>query len=123
VIKFRDSVSSSEVLLLVIAFCVTGAFAPWYGVVGPAVVFGFLRFNARRVHLAVFTAAALSWLMAAFVRDAGLGFRASSRLGRVLGLPSSILVYIIILLIAGVIASLGSIAGASVREVGSQKSQ
>jgi hypothetical protein len=122
-IKLGDSVTSSEVLLLVLVFCVVGAFAPWYCLVFPAVIHGFIRYRARRLYVANFGAAAIAWVMAAFVRDASLGFRASMRLGRVLGLPSSVLVYLVILAIAGVIAWLGSIAGASVREVGSQKSQ
>jgi hypothetical protein len=99
--------------LVLAAFFVSGVLLPWWGILVPAILAGGLGSAAGIGRTRAITGAlgALSWVVVAFVQDVAAGGRISSRIAALMGLPSSIFIYVLTGALAAMISALGAAIG------------
>ena len=95
-----------------------GTFMAWWeSLVIPAMVLGIFRYRRTGDFLKIAASTGSAWIIVSFVQDARTGFRVSPRIAGVMSLPSSLLVYFIMGLIAAVIGGLSAFFGKTLRDV------
>lgn len=99
--------------LVLAAFFVSGVLLPWWGILVPAILAGGFGSAAGigRTRASTGAAGAFSWVVVAFVQDVAAGGRISSRIAALMGLPSSIFIYILTGALAAMISALGAEIG------------
>ena len=95
-----------------------GTFMAWWeSLVIPSLVLGLFRYRRNGDFLKIAAATATAWIIMAFIQDARTGFRISPRLAGVMSLPSALLIYLAMGLIAGTIGGLAAFFGKTLRDV------
>lgn len=91
--------------VLAVLYLISGFMIPaWWSFLIAATAAGFLLAPRKNQSLFVGTLAALMWVMVAFIEDAATGWRISSRLAGVASIPTGVLLYLFLGLIAGALA-------------------
>jgi hypothetical protein len=101
--------------VLGVIYVLTGFFMPWWGLVFPGVLAGFVTSLHKPVLIRVALVAALSWILVGLVRDTMTGWHLSPRLGGLLGLHFGIAAYVILALISGAVGFTSAGFGRSLR--------
>ncbi len=109
----REKMIDAGILVVVMVFI--GIYFPWWALAVPAGIYGFIRFERPRAVGLATLIAAVAWLAPALVQDFETGFRISSRMAKLLTLPSPVFFYGLTLFTAALLGALGSSLGAHAR--------
>lgn len=108
---FRSPASIGLFSILTIATFAIGLYAPWWALVGPSLLSGFLtRMPSVRISM---ISSVFVWCAVGLYHDIPTGFRLSSRIAGILGLPWSIFAYIVVAIVAMALSGLAAQMGRS----------
>ena len=104
----RISNRKLRTVLYVIAFMAIGFVLPWWSILLIAGVIGWVEEGLLRSMLAALIACFLAWFLLTFAFDTMNGFRISTRLGGLVGLPVPVIANIVSATLGGIVAALAA---------------
>lgn len=114
----RISSRKLRTVIYILAFMAIGFALPWWSILIIAALIGWFEEGLLRSSIAALTACFIAWFLLSFIFDAMNGFRISTRIGGLVGLPVPVFANIVTATLGGLVAAFTAATANQLRIIG-----